>query len=106
MTTSPADAVVRVRWLAAAERVAAAAIWQELEARTSVPLTCSWKWTETWLDHYGDLVPHRFAVGERSGTRVGIVLVTRGAGERRAWLPVRTLHLGTAGEPRAGPRDR
>jgi CelD/BcsL family acetyltransferase involved in cellulose biosynthesis len=90
---------LRVRWLPAAERVAAAAIWRELEARTSVRLACSWRWTETWLDHYGDLVPHRFAVGERSGTPVGIVLVSHGVGERRARVPVRTLHLGTAGEP-------
>lgn len=89
----------RVSWLPAAERRAAAAIWQELEARADAPLACSWRWTETWLDHYGDLVPHRFALGEISGAHVGIVLVTRGVGERRARLPVRALHLGTAGEP-------
>jgi hypothetical protein len=104
MTSSPAvdaarSAPLRLRWLPAAERGAAAAIWQELEARTSALLACSWRWTETWLDHYGDLIPHRFAVGERSGTPVGIVLVTRGVGERRARVPVRTLHFGTAGEP-------
>jgi Acetyltransferase (GNAT) domain len=90
---------LRVKWLPAAERRAAAAIWQELEGRAKAPLAGSWRWTETWLDHYGDLVPHRFALGETSGTYVGIVLVTRGVGERRARMPVRTLHLGTAGEP-------
>jgi Acetyltransferase (GNAT) domain len=111
MTRLPADhiisvaggrsAPVRVRWLPAAERAAAAALWQEVEARTSPRLACSWKWTETWLEHYGDLIPHRFAVGEHSDTPVGIVLVTRGVGQRRARVPVRTLHLGTAGEPSA-----
>jgi hypothetical protein len=90
---------VRISWLPAVERCAAGAIWEELETRTNAPLACTWRWTETWLDHYGDLVPHRFAVGEHSGTYVGIVLVTRGVGERRGGLPVRTLHLGTAGEP-------
>jgi Acetyltransferase (GNAT) domain len=90
---------LRMRWLPAAERTAAADLWREVEARTSAPLACSWKWTETWLDHYGDLIPHRFAVCEHSDTPVGIVLVTQGVGQRRAGLPVRTLHLGTAGEP-------
>ena len=90
---------VRISWLPAVERGAAGAIWEELETRTNAPLACTWRWTETWLDHYGDLVPHRFALGETSGGYVGILLVTRGVGERRARLPVRTLHLGTAGEP-------
>ncbi len=74
-------------------------LWEELEQQASAPLTSSWRWTETWLEHFGDLIDHRFAVGEESGSPAGIALVCRGLGQRRAGLPVRTLHLGTAGEP-------
>ena len=82
----------RVRVLADTERAEARAIWTELEAAHGAPsLTCSWAWTGTWLEHYGDVVPHRFLVGEG-----GIALVTEGP--RRSLRP-RTLHLGTAGEP-------
>ena len=82
----------RVRVLADTERAEARAIWTELEAAHGAPsVTCSWAWTGTWLEHYGDVVPHRFLAGEG-----GIALVTEGP--RRALRP-RTLHLGTAGEP-------
>jgi Acetyltransferase (GNAT) domain len=75
-------------------------LWTDLEGVIERPgLACSRRWVETWLDHYGDIVPHRFVVGERAGVPVGVVLVTRGVQQRRARVPVRTLHLGTAGEP-------
>jgi hypothetical protein len=90
---------VRVSWLSSAERAQAGRVWQALEERARPPLAASWRWTETWLEHFGDLVPHRFAVAEASGTPVAIVLVSRGLGRRRAGVPIRTLRLGTAGEP-------
>ena len=77
-------------------------IWADLErAIGRTGLACSQQWVDTWLDHYGDLVPHRFAVGELRGEPIGVVLVTRGVQQRRSRVPVRTVHLGTAGEPRA-----
>ena len=90
-----------VRVLSASERPAAEEVWQALEARVtpSPGLTCGWAWTGTWLDHFGEVVPHGFVVAERGSMPVGAALVTRGVGRRRGPFPVRTLHLGTAGEP-------
>lgn len=86
-----------VRVVPGGDRVAARELWIALEAELGAPsLSCSWDWTETWLEHYGDVVPHRFVIGEDGGTPRGIALVTEGP--RRALRP-RTLHLGTAGEP-------
>ena len=77
-----------------------APVWTELEARAGgVGLACSWAWTETWLDQFADIVPHEFAVAERDGSPCGAVLLTRGVGRRRGKLPLKTLHVGTAGEP-------
>lgn len=94
------DAPVTVRLLPPSEAPAALRVWRELEARLAPGwLTCSADWTETWLEHYGRLVPHRFAVGEREGQPCALALVTEGVGQRRGPIPIRTLHLGTAGEP-------
>jgi Acetyltransferase (GNAT) domain len=77
-------------------------LWEGLERAIGCPgLACSHPWVETWLEHYGDLVPHRFALGEHRGTPIGLALVTDGIGQRRSRVPVRTVHLGTAGEPPA-----
>lgn len=83
----------------ASEAAAVAAIWQELEARIGAGLTNSWDWTETWLDHFGDVVPHCFAVATSPGGVCGVALLTHGVGRTRGPIPIRTLHLGTAGEP-------
>jgi CelD/BcsL family acetyltransferase involved in cellulose biosynthesis len=97
----PSAADVSIRWLPSSDRPAAAGIWTAVEASAGAGgLTCSWDWTETWLRHYGDLVPHRFAVGEAGGSDIGIVLVTAGVGRRRGPFEIRSVHLGTAGEPR------
>jgi CelD/BcsL family acetyltransferase involved in cellulose biosynthesis len=77
-----------------------APLWQELEASLGGGgLTCSWDWTRTWLEHYADLVPHRFVVGERRGTAVAIALLADGVPRRRGPITIRSLHLGTTGEP-------
>ena len=87
------------RLLPASARDEAGAIWLELEARQGAgALTCSWVWTETWVRHYGDRVPHWFAIAEMEDEAVGAALITRGV-SRKAGLPIRTLHFGTAGEP-------
>jgi CelD/BcsL family acetyltransferase involved in cellulose biosynthesis len=76
------------------------ALWRMLEARLGrVPLAVSADWTGTWVKHYGDLVPTRVIVAEEGGIVRGMCLVTEGVG-RRAWrIPLRTRHIGTAGEP-------
>jgi hypothetical protein len=90
---------MRVRMVASNERAQIATIWQEVERRVGTGgLTSSWAWTETWLRHYGDLVPHRFVVADR-GAPCAIALVTEGVGRFRGPFPIRTVHLGTAGEP-------
>lgn len=87
--------------LASGPSVAATApVWQELERSLGSPgLTCGWTWTRTWLDHYGDLVPHQFAVAEEDGVVVGLALVTQGVRQKRGPVPIKTVHIGTAGEP-------
>jgi CelD/BcsL family acetyltransferase involved in cellulose biosynthesis len=87
--------------LAADERASAKALWRRLERQVAQPgLTCSWDWTEVWLDHFGDVVPHEFVVVSEGGEPVGAALLTRGVGRKRNRVAVRTLHVGTAGEPR------
>lgn len=84
--------------LSSAARAEARAAWQELESRVGdVGIVCSWAWTGRWLEHYGDVVRHRFLVGEQDGGVCGVVLVAEQAGMPR-WRPP-TIVLGTAGEP-------
>jgi CelD/BcsL family acetyltransferase involved in cellulose biosynthesis len=83
------------------ERARAGEAWAALEAQLPAPrLTCSWDWTETWLEHYGDAVAHRFLLGTEGDEPVGIALVTDGVAPAPGGaLRPRVLHLGTAGEP-------
>ncbi|MDO8184226.1 GNAT family N-acetyltransferase [Conexibacter sp. JD483] len=76
-----------------AARDEARRLWTALEADLggAPALSCSWAWTETWLDSFGAAVPHRFAVAEGA-----IALVTRAPA---AFPRPRAWHLGTAGEP-------
>lgn len=83
----------------ASEIAQVAAIWQQLESTVGSGLTNGWDWIETWLNHYGDIVPHRFAVAIGPNGVCGVALLTHGVGQTRGPIPVRTLHLGTAGEP-------
>jgi len=81
-------------------RSQALAIWRVLEAELGdVPLMASRDWTETWLQHYGDLVPHRFVTLQADSRHVGVALLTQGVDERQQWCSERVWHLGTAGEP-------
>jgi CelD/BcsL family acetyltransferase involved in cellulose biosynthesis len=91
-----------VRVLGAEDHLAAQSLWLELERQVVDPgLTCSWDWTEAWLDQFGDIVPHEFVVVATRGTPSGIVLLTHGVGRTRGRIPLRTLEVGTAGEPTA-----
>lgn len=91
-----------VRTLTASKRAEALAQWQILEQRTAadrpVAITASHSWVSAWLQHYGDVVPHEFLLGTAAGEPVGITLVTRGVGRKNGPFPMRTRHLGTAGE--------
>ncbi len=74
--------------------------WQALAERLrSCQLSCSMEWTRIWLQHYGSLVPHRIAVLTQDGKISGMCLLTEGIGQREGPFGVRTLHVGTAGEP-------
>lgn len=82
-------------------RAEIAPFWQQLEASLrSTGLANSWAWTDCWLNAYGDSVPHWFVVAERGGRTVGVAMLTRGRKQRRGPLPIRTTHIGTAGETR------
>ena len=86
------------RTLGSSQRGEAEAVWRSLDDDGRPSITTSWTWTETWLRHFGDVVPHRFVVGDVDGRPAGIALVTRQAERNRLLAP--TLHVGTAGEPR------
>jgi CelD/BcsL family acetyltransferase involved in cellulose biosynthesis len=87
-----------VRWLSSRQRGEVERLWTGLEAQFGARVSCSWAWTGTWLDHYGAVVKHRYAVIEADGRPRGIVLVT--CSDRAAHgVRLRILHLGTAGEP-------
>jgi hypothetical protein len=74
-------------------------LWPGIEAtHGSGHLTSSWVWTKTWLRNYGDIIPHWFAIAETDHP-VGIMLISEGFGQRIGPISVRTLHIGTAGEP-------
>lgn len=92
---------LRTQTIPAGERHAAGERWRAIEARVGGDaLACSWAWTGTWLDHYGDAVRHKFVVGTAGGEDCAIALITYGVGRRRGPFRLRTVHLGTAGEPR------
>lgn len=76
--------------------------WAALERQIGeVPLAASSAWTETWLHHYGDLISPRIAIAARGGSTCGICLVTDARTQRAGPIPLRTRHLGTAGEPQS-----
>jgi hypothetical protein len=71
---------------------------RQLENRS---VACSYPWVSTWLKHYGGLIPHRIVLGKRGETTVGICLLTEGVDQKNGPFSVKSLHLGTAGEPAA-----
>jgi hypothetical protein len=74
--------------------------WALLDRRSGgEALMSSAVWVSTWLRHYGDLVPHRFFIGRCGGAVCGAALITEGVGRRIGPFGVKSVHLGTAGEP-------
>lgn len=67
--------------------------WQELEKYRDGGLKSGWLWTRAWLEHYGDAVPHRFAIAEKAGTLAGLGLLTERR-PRKGGVSVRRLNLG------------
>ncbi len=99
--TGSNDAPLHVDLLDAPERDVAAVIWAALERENpSAPLVCRWAWTDVWLAHYGDSLSHRFAVVRRGDAPCAAALLVSGRA-RRSRIPLRTVHLGTAGGPQA-----
>ncbi len=85
--------------LPSSARERASEAWRAVEtAAPGVPPFVRWDWTELWLKHFGDVVPHEHLIAERGGVPCGAVLLTRSTVSRGP-LTVRRLHLGTAGEP-------
>ena len=76
----------------------AARVWRRLDELRPPALAASWRWTEAWLDHFGDPVEPELVAVERDGDPVAVALLTR-ATVRRKRVPVREAHVGTAGEP-------
>ncbi len=83
----------------ASEVISVMKMWKQLEEKIQdVPLMCSYDWTKKWLESYSESVPHRFLVGKLNSEVVGICLLTDGVDRKEGLFPVRSLHIGTAGE--------
>lgn len=94
----PAGLTVEIVREAAAAKVMTQ--WQALDAAHPTPfITASFDWNQTWLTHYRDVVQPGVAVGRIDGEIVGLWLVPRSTHRSRGPIPLRTVHLGTAGEP-------
>lgn len=92
-------AELRLRFLPASARSEAMSLWRALELEfASQRLTCSSLWTETWLSHYGHLVPHQFVIGMRNDSPCGIALLTQGIRQSVGPFRLETWHVGTSGE--------
>lgn len=93
------DGAPRLRFLGASERAAAGELWRAAEGTPGARgLTCGWDWVDAWLSQFGDVVPHRFAIGLSDGAPVAAALIAESRTSLRDGLWARTLHLGTAGE--------
>ena len=74
--------------------------WRKLERRLGHDrLTSQAAWVRRWLEHYRDLVAHWFAIAKSGGQVRGMALVVVSSHQRRGPFRLRTIHLGTAGEP-------
>lgn len=77
-------------------------LWKKIESQfDDVPLMSSHTWTSTWIEYYQDLVPYSFVVVSRNDLPCGICLLTEGVEQFDGPFAVKTMHLGTAGEPTA-----
>lgn len=73
--------------------------WQDLERRIgSDSVSCNSEWTAAWIRHFGEIVPHRIVSAREQGIVRGMCLLTFPE-ENIGPFRVKTVHLGTAGEP-------
>jgi hypothetical protein len=76
------------------------ALWREIEQQVNAPpLLCSADWTEVWLQHFGAIIPHRFAVLCDAGVPFAVALIAHGSHDRDGLAAIHARHVGTAGEP-------
>ncbi len=89
---------ISINFLPSAEISTVEPLWKQLESRAGGGwLTNSWTWVSSWLESYGGVIPHEFAIGQRAGRPCAIALLTRSV-TRRGPFKINTLHLGTSGE--------
>ncbi len=89
---------MNIHILQSSEITKAKKIWLSLEKEYDyVPFNVQWDYIETWIDAFGDEVPHWFLYGEEKGKAVGIVLLTKEVG-RDVVLPIKGYALGPDGE--------
>ena len=91
-----------LEWHEAAELTEVLARWRELydTLQRGQALSCSPEWVTTWLEQYGSRIPYRFVSGRDADGRLrAMTLLTEGIDQYDGPFPLRTLHLGTAGEP-------
>lgn len=96
--TRPA-APLTIELRSATERGPVMALWQALEQSLApVAISCSYVWVDTWLRHFGNLIPHQFVIARRGVAVRAVLLLTRNLEDRQSWLPLSTWQFGTAGE--------
>lgn len=90
-----------VEFIPSTDRQKALQMWRSLENTIeNTSATNSAEWLEVWLVHFGDTVPHGFIFGKEQGKLIGATLITNPEMRpRRGKIPVRSLLLGTAGQP-------
>jgi len=99
-TTPPARPPLTLRIYGRGELTAGLEQWKALETTLgSESLSSSCDWTAAWLASYADLIPSQIIAARRGDRTVGICLVTQGVGRHVGPFPLRSRHVGTAGEP-------
>lgn len=77
----------------------ALSLWKSLEQSLGpVAVTCTAAWTESWLNHFGEVVPHKFGLVWRGEQLRSVFLLCQDVADRQSLMPFNTWHLGTAGE--------
>lgn len=75
-------------------------LWKSLEQSLGpIAVMCTAAWTECWLNHFGEVVPHQFGLVWRGEQLRSVFLLCLDVADRQSLIPFNTWHLGTAGEP-------
>ena len=93
--TGPTTTIIRGRDLDAAFEQ-----WRPADAACPSPsTTASYAWNRAWATHYGPTVDLRMAVRRDGDRPTGFLLMPRSRNRSAGPIPLRTQHVGTAGEP-------